>query len=434
LKEFKELQLKPELVSALANIGFTTMTEVQEASIPVALSGKDMIVRAKTGTGKTGAFMVPILQTMQRERVTNALIIAPTRELALQITEMIEKVSRPLGYSIVTVYGGASINVQLSLLRRGANIVVGTPGRIIDLMERGALDLGHIRFLVLDEADTMLDMGFIEDVEYIISRSPFERQTMLFSATMPKGVVDVARHHMKDDFKTIIVGKEEELTVNTITHNYFFAKGKMKYAALLAYIKQYNPQKTIIFSRTKHDANVIHMILRKQGYNAMLMHGGLTQAKREKSLDSFRLGAQFMIATNVASRGLDIDNVTDIINFDAPEDPHVYVHRVGRSARMGRDGRAFTIVGYDEKGLIRAIEYDANVRMQQIELKVDDFMNLDVLNHLHERRFEGREDMNRRPHRDSRSRDGNRKGGGGDNRWKHKRREFGPRREFRPHT
>jgi ATP-dependent RNA helicase DeaD len=230
------------------------------------------------------------------------------------------------------------------------------------------------------------------------------------------------------------VGKEEELTVNTITHNYFFAKGKMKYAALLAYIKQYNPQKTIIFSRTKHDANVIHMILRKQGYNAMLMHGGLTQAKREKSLDSFRLGAQFMIATNVASRGLDIDNVTDIINFDAPEDPHVYVHRVGRSARMGRDGRAFTIVGYDEKGLIRAIEYDANVRMQQIELKVDDFMNLDVLNHLHERRFEGREDMNRRPHRDSRSRDGNRKGGGGDNRWKHKRREFGPRREFRPHT
>ncbi len=411
MKEFREMQLKPELTESLKRMGFVTATEVQERAIPVILTGKDVIVRAKTGTGKTAAFLVPILQTIQRGGNTGALIIAPTRELALQVSSVAEKLCAPMGLRVATVYGGASMNVQIGMLKRGANIVVGTPGRLIDLMDRGMLRIDKISYLVLDEGDTMLDMGFIEDIEYIMSKTPTEKQTMLFSATMPKAIIDIARRHM-NDYETLTVGKEEDLTVNTITHLYFFAKGKMKYAAMLAYIKQYSPKKAIIFSRTKHEANVIHMVLVKQGHDAILLHGGLTQARREKSLNHFRTGSTFLIATNVAARGLDIDNVTDVINFDAPDSPTDYVHRVGRSARMGKEGRAFTLVGFEEKGLIRAIQYEANVQMQEIKLELGPYLNLEVLNHLREgesfTRMEGGM-MERRPHGGG----GFRGGGGG---------------------
>lgn len=389
MKEFSQLELRAELVDALRKIGFVNATEVQEQAIPIAVQGKDLIVRAKTGTGKTGAFLVPIMQSMRlHESGIGAIIITPTRELALQVSSVAAKLGSFIHVRTTTVYGGASINVQIDSIRRGTNIVVGTPGRIIDLIERGALRLDKIKYLVLDEADTMLDMGFVEDIELIISRLPHERQTMLFSATMPKAIVDIARHHMKEDYQTITVGKEEEITVTTISHNFFVAKGRMKFAALLAYIDQYQPRKAIIFSRTQREADIIHDVLKKHGHDAILIHGGLTQARREHSLHSFKSGARFMVATNVAARGLDIADVTDIINFDAPDTPFDYVHRVGRSARMGKEGRAFTLVGLDEKGLMRAIQFEANVEMKEINLNTSKYDNIEVPHSV--RRFEGR--------------------------------------------
>ncbi|MDE1823602.1 MAG: DEAD/DEAH box helicase, partial [Candidatus Micrarchaeota archaeon] len=303
-----------------------------------------------------------------------AIIIVPTRELALQIYEFAAKLL-PRREGITVVYGGASINVQISALRRRPRIVVGTPGRIIDLVERGALHLEGIRFLVLDEADTMLDMGFIEDVEFIMSKTPHAKQTMLFSATMPERIRGVARSHMRNA-SFISVGSEEELVVTKIKHYYASSDNFLKFATLLAYIKQNNPKKAIVFVQTQYAADAIHQALKEQGIHAILLHGGLSQAKREYSLREFRKGAQLLIATNVAARGIDISGISDIINFDCPEDPHVYVHRVGRSARMNADGKAFTIVSNNERGLIRDIEDVTNIRMEQIRLDTAKFAHI----------------------------------------------------------
>ncbi|MCL5430345.1 MAG: DEAD/DEAH box helicase [Candidatus Marsarchaeota archaeon] len=423
------MELKTELVEALKKIGFVTATETQALSIPVGLKGNDVIVRAKTGTGKTGAFLIPIMQMMQHEHSIRALVIVPTRELAIQVSSVSAKLGSHMNIRTVTVYGGASINVQTDLIRKGANIVVGTPGRIIDLAERGVLNLDNIKFLVLDEADTMFDMGFIEDIDYIISKLPYERQTMLFSATMPRAILDIARHHMKEDYKKIEVGKEEEITVTTINHNYFIAQGRAKFSALLAYIEEYKPKKAIIFARTQHGSELIYRVLKSNGVDAILLHGGLTQAKRERSLFSFKSGVQFMIATNVASRGLDIADVTDVINFDAPETPYVYVHRVGRSARMGKEGRAFTLVSNDEKGLIRQIEFDAGIELKNIRLSLDKYKDIELpAHHQHERRFGGPRQFDNRhgQHHGQHGQHGQHGPHGGGNR--------GPRRQHRGYS
>ncbi len=378
MKNFNEMQLKPELVEALRRVNFTAATEVQEHTIPEMVAGRNVIVRAKTGTGKTAAFLVPIAQMMRHTGDVEALIIVPTRELALQVSTFAQKAFAGLRIRTTTVYGGASINVQIEAIRNGTNIVVGTPGRIIDLIERGALDIGKVRFMVLDEADVMLDMGFIEDVEFILSRTPQNKMMALFSATMPQEVVDVASRHTVGALKRIIIGQEEEITVTTIKHGFTQARGKAKFAVLLAYINRFKPTKGIIFAQTKTESDIIHRFLVNQGINAILLHGGLTQAMRERSLGRFKNGGQFMIATNIASRGLDINDVSDIINFDIPDDPHVYVHRVGRSARMGKSGRAFTIVEPEQRNLIRVIEYTANIRMIPVDLDIEKFMNVEV--------------------------------------------------------
>ncbi len=372
------MPLKPELLNALRAIGFTAATEVQEQAMPVVLSGKDVIVRAKTGTGKTGTFMIPIMQNMPHTNAVSALVVVPTRELALQVTSFAESIGRRLHIRTATVYGGASMNVQVSALRAGVDIVVGTPGRLIDLMDRGVLRLEHVKFVVLDEADRMLDMGFIEDVDYILAKTPAHRQTMLFSATMPGAIVTIARHHMKNDFATLSIGGEETLIVETIAHGYTFASGRMKFAALLAYIDQVSPKKCIIFLNTQREAELVHSVLMEKGFNAILMHGGLTQARREHSLHSFKEGARFLIATNIAARGLDIENVTDIINFDAPDTSENYVHRVGRSARMGKAGRAFTILTRDERWLLNAIQNGMNIRMEELRLNLDKYTNFEL--------------------------------------------------------
>ncbi len=377
MTEFREMNLKPELTESLKRIGFVTATEVQEKAIPELVKGRNLVVRAKTGTGKTAAFLVPILQRIGRTREMEAVILAPTRELAQQIGAFARDVGGPLGISTAVVYGGASINAQMSALRHGVNILVGTPGRILDLMGRRALKMDMVKYLVLDEADVMLDMGFIMSVEEIIERLPRNRQMMLFSATVPREVVQIAEKYSRDSGR-ISAGPEEEPVVTTIRHEYAMVPRRLKFAGLLAYIKDYSPKKAIIFTRTKFEANAVSRVLNSQGYNAILMHGGLTQSARERSLGSFKSGAQFLIATNIASRGLDIADVTDIINFDAPDDPKVYIHRVGRSARMGKEGKAVTIADSEQRVALQDIEHTAHIRMYRIDLNTAPFEAIDL--------------------------------------------------------
>lgn len=378
LKEFKELNLKQGLLESLRLMNFSSMTEVQEQAIPVVLEHKDVVVRAKTGSGKTAAFLVPMFQLLEARGHPQAIVIVPTRELALQVSMVAGKLGHRTGLRSVVVYGGASINMQVQALRRGADIVVGTPGRILDLIERGALNLGRIRIFVLDEADLMLDMGFIEDIERIMALAPRDRQTLLFSATMPREIVDIARRHMKEGTVRLTVGAEEDLTVSTITHYFFLASGRMKFSALLAYIDKFKPIKCIIFTSTQRESEFVHRFLEARGLNAIVMHGGLSQARRESSLQAFKRNATYLISTNLVSRGLDIPDISDIINFDAPDDPRVYVHRVGRSARMGKDGRAFTLYNFEQKGLMQDTSMIANIKMNHINLDVNKFRDIQL--------------------------------------------------------
>ncbi|MHB8396615.1 MAG: DEAD/DEAH box helicase [Thermoplasmataceae archaeon] len=359
----------------LGNMNFIEPTEVQEKIIPLALEGKDVVVQSKTGSGKTGAFLIPIIQNTVKSDGLSSLIILPTRELALQVYGVAMKMVQGSNIQPVIVYGGASIEAQIRNLRKSPNILIGTPGRLIDLMRRGELSLSKLKYVVLDEADIMLDMGFIDSIKYILSKAPKERQSMLFSATVPEEVLKLSQRFMKNP-EVHRVGEQKEMTVSTVSHSYAVSAHGSKVPAMLAYLKEYNPKKSIIFSSTKRGADYIYDVLKTQGYKAAVMHGDLTQAQREKSLMEFRNGTQFLVATNVAARGLDILSVSDIINFDIPDDPKTYVHRVGRSARMGNSGVALTIIRQNDTEEIRRIEKFARIRMTRIELNQEPFKEI----------------------------------------------------------
>lgn len=365
---FDKFDLGKDIADALSEMGFDNPTEVQDKSIPVVLQGHDVVVRSKTGSGKTGAFMIPIVKSLSHapHPGVGALVIAPTRELALQIEQVARKITKFTKLKTVTVYGGVSTRPQADRIRQGAGIVVGTPGRIIDLMEQGELDIGRIKFLVLDEADVMLDMGFIDDIKYIMGQTPREKQTMLFSATMPGKIVEIASSYMRNP-TNIGVGEEEQLAVTTIDNLYTVVDSSSKFSTLLAYLDEYKPKKSVIFVKTQRSADILYRILKDQGHIPVMLHGGVTQAKREVALSHFRKNQDGMlIATNVAARGIDVTDITDVINFDAPDEPTLYIHRIGRSARMGRNGRAFTIFSRDQHGLIGAIERFAGVRFKKL--------------------------------------------------------------------
>lgn len=391
------------MISVLRSTGILEPTDVQYQAIPKLLSGNDAVIRAKTGTGKTLAFLIPIIQIVKSGGNRHSpvfLVLAPTRELALQISNVATKlIDRK---RIVTVYGGSSINMQIDYLRRGADIVIGTPGRIIDLMERGALKIDSINHLVIDEADVMMDMGFVEDVEYIIDRTPPNKQTVILSATMPREIIEISKRYMRVP-EIISVGDPEEVTVKSIEHIYSIANGTKKFYMLLAYIERYKPEKAIIFLQTKREADILHSFLLENKYDASLMHGGLTQARRGSALNRFKQGGRFLIATNVASRGLDISNVSDVINFDVPDSPSVYVHRVGRSARMGKNGRAFSIVAREQVGIIKDIEFEARVKFEKIFLETSPYEHIPVDLHRH-----GRHSPNRRAYDRGSDREGRR--------------------------
>ncbi len=380
---FDSMNLRKEILTALHEMKFDEPTEVQKQAIPLELEGKDVIVKSKTGSGKTAAFVIPILNSLEKSEKQAAMIITPTRELALQVTEVVRDIGKYLQLKAVTIYGGASINYQIREIKNGANIIIGTPGRIIDLIKRGELLTTSIRFLVLDEVDIMLDMGFIDDIKYILSKLPKKRQTMFFSATIPEEIKHITFNYTNNPINVNI--GTGEVTVSTIQHFYSIASGSDKFATLLAYLDEKKPEKAIIFCKTQRNAEKIYSMMQDIGIRAVLMHGGLSQNRREHSLNMFKDNINMLIATNVASRGLDIDNVSDIINFDAETDPKAYVHRVGRSARMGKSGRAFTIFTPSEKYLVYEIENYAKIKLSYVEFNISTYK--EKINELYKEDF-----------------------------------------------
>ena len=350
MSTFEEMRLNPSILRGVQGMGFTKPSPIQERDIGPLLSGKDVIGQAKTGSGKTVAFSLPLLQSIdQRNRQTQAIVLAPTRELAVQITQEMRKLGVHTQVRVVAIYGGQSIGAQRDELRRGTQVVVGTTGRVIDHIKRGWLDLRAVRFVVLDEADTMLDMGFIEDVDYILGRIPGRKQVCIFSATMPHKITELSRKYMVDPEKIMV--DSEEPSVETLDQYYAVLKHDEKLPFLTDLLQKERPPSAIIFRRTKHGADRLAMDLHRRGYGVVPLHGNLSQNQRDHYMDAFRTGrADILVATDIASRGIDVSQVACVVNYDVPVDPLVYFHRVGRTARAGREGKAFSLVSHEESG------------------------------------------------------------------------------------
>ncbi len=359
--KFSELNLKPELLASLQKLKYEQPTEVQEKSIPLLLEGKDLVVRSKTGSGKTFAFLLPILQNLSPENVLQALILSPTRELAQQTDKEAHKLV--LSTKTVLLYGGVSITPQIERLDRGAQIAVATPGRVLDHMERGTIDFSHIRFVVLDEGDRMLDMGFIDDVEKILRATPRNRQTMMFSATMPDQVVNISQRYMKDP-QTLML-QQDEITVKKIRQRVLGIDRKLKLDLLVKILKDKDSKKVMIFANTKDWAERLGDILWKKRFRATSIHSGLSQNKRNQVIQDFNNGRYtILVATDVAARGLHIENVTHVINYDIPRNPKDYVHRIGRTGRAGKEGDAITFVTQIDEHLLRAVESEIKMFLE----------------------------------------------------------------------
>jgi ATP-dependent RNA helicase DeaD len=348
LNSFEELQLQPAIRKGVSAAGYLRPFPIQAQSIGPLLEGRNLIGQAKAGSGKTLAFGIPLVQTMD---VTlpwvQALVLAPTRELAVQITLELQKIGSYTSVRVVTIYGGQSMNVQLDALRRGAHVVVGTPGRTIDHIKRGTLRLGQVKFVVLDEADVMLDMGFIDDVDYILGKTPRSRQMALFSATMPRSIVDLSHRYMADPVKVMV--DQYEPSAETLQQFYARVERDEKLPLLLDILAKEKRKSAVVFSRTRHGTIRLARELDRRFLNVVSLHGDLSQSQRDHSMSLFRSGrADVLVATDVASRGLDVRQVDCVINYDVPEDPTVYFHRVGRTARAGDVGTSYTFVSRGE--------------------------------------------------------------------------------------
>lgn len=370
MNTFEALGLEERLMKAISDLGFTTPTPIQEKAIPVLLSGtKDLIGLAQTGTGKTAAFGLPLLQLLdENQKHPQALIVCPTRELCLQIVKELELFRKYMkSVSIVAVYGGASIGMQIRDIKRGVQVVVATPGRLIDLIERKAINLGEIEYVVLDEADEMLNMGFQDDIEFILQNTPKKESTWLFSATMPPEIRKVSRKYMKEPVE-VTVGKVNTANKN-IDHQYYVVSSQHRYEALKRLI-DFNPGiYGIIFTRTKIDAQQITEKLTREGYDIDALHGDLTQQQRDTVMGQFRdKTLQLLIATDVASRGIDVKDITHVINYELPDDIEVYTHRSGRTGRAGKTGICMSIVHSREIGKVRQIERIVQSQFHKLEI------------------------------------------------------------------
>ncbi len=354
--EFTSLNLRPELVQTVTALGYTEPTPIQAALIPVMLTGADVIGQAQTGTGKTAAFALPILQNLQpNQRHVQALVMAPTRELALQVAEALGQYGNALKVRVLAVYGGQPYSPQINQLKRGVDVVVGTPGRLLDLLERKVLHLDDVKTVVLDEADEMLNMGFIEDVEAILSATPAERQMALFSATLPPRVRTLADRFMHNPQAVTI--KRSTLTVLETEQRYYLVNESEKLNAIMNLLEVENMTSVLIFARTRAETARLASELSQRGFPAEAIHGDLDQNARERTLSRFRQNqVKVLVATDVAARGLDIDDISHVINYQLPDDPEVYVHRIGRTGRAGKTGIAISLFTPREKRRLRDIE------------------------------------------------------------------------------
>ena len=363
---FSSLNISAEVLQAVTDMGFISPSPIQAEAIPPILAGRDVIGQAQTGTGKTAAFGIPALDLIDlQNRSVQALILCPTRELALQVAEEIKKLAKyKRGVRIEAIYGGDSIERQIRSLKSGVHIVIGTPGRVMDHMERNTLKLDHVKMMILDEADEMLDMGFREDIESILEDMPEERQTILFSATMSKPIMQITQKFLQDPVLVKVV--KRELTNTNIEQVYFEVKPKAKVEVMCRLIDMYDLKLLLVFCNTKRKVDEIVEDLQIRGYQAEGLHGDLRQAQRNNVMSKFRSGTtSILVATDVAARGIDVDDVDAVINFDIPLDEEYYVHRIGRTGRAGKSGRAFSMVGRDEKYRFREIQTYTKVRVEK---------------------------------------------------------------------
>ncbi len=356
MEEFKTFNFNDKVMMGIEKAGYTKPTPIQEKAIPKVMDGRDVMGLAQTGTGKTAAFGLPILHRfMEGKRgQVRALIIAPTRELAEQIHEAIEMLGRETGLRSLTVYGGVSMNMQIQKLRRGADIVVACPGRLLDHIQQKTIDLKRLEVLVLDEADHMFDMGFLPDIRRILTSIPEKRQTLLFSATMPGEIRKLAKNILTDPI-TIQVGNTEAAV--TVTHALYPVTQQLKTRLLRKLLQHADTESVLIFTRTKHRAKRLGEQLEKSGYRATSLQGNLSQNRRQAALNGFRDGKfQILVATDIAARGIDVSQISHVINYDIPDTPEAYVHRIGRTGRAAKTGDAFTLVTDEDRTMVRTIE------------------------------------------------------------------------------
>ncbi|MDR0267107.1 DEAD/DEAH box helicase [Paenibacillus sp.] len=373
MPNFIELGMQEQWVGKLKENGITVPTPVQTETIPLLLADRDVIARARTGTGKTLAFLLPIMQKLDPDRAfPQALIIAPTRELALQITEEARKLSRGTEIRILAVYGGQDVDKQLRKLEGGRHLIIGTPGRLNDHLRRGTLELGGVKTLVLDEADQMLHMGFLDEVETLIQALPYKRQTLLFSATMPAEVKQLASYYTRDAADVTIKVENSPVPLKHIRQLVVEVTDRTKQQALISMIETYSPYLAIIFCRTKRRASTLNSALLEMGYASDELHGDLSQAKREQVMKRFREAKlQLLVATDVAARGLDVEGVTHVFNYDIPHEVDSYIHRIGRTGRAGGKGMAITLASPKDRGELQRIEQGISYTIERRRYEKD---------------------------------------------------------------
>ena len=373
---FDDLGLDERLLKGLKDIGYERPSPIQAETIPALNDGHDVVGLAQTGTGKTAAFALPILNRLDlKQKSPQALVLAPTRELALQVCEAFESYAHRMpAVRVLPVYGGQGYGVQLSALARGVHVVVGTPGRIIDHLEKGTLDLSQLRFLVLDEADEMLNMGFAEDVETILADTPSDKQVALFSATMPASIRRLSKQYLNDAIEVSVKGKTA--TAANVTHRYLIVSYPQKVDALTRILEVENFEGMIVFVRTKNETETLAEKLRARGFSATALNGDIAQVQRERVVGQLKSGKlDILVATDVAARGLDVDRISHVVNFDIPTDTESYVHRVGRTGRAGRSGDAISFVTPRERRLLKSIERATGQTLTQIDMPSADDIN-----------------------------------------------------------
>jgi ATP-dependent RNA helicase DeaD len=383
---FRDLELHESVLKVLADVGYETPSPIQAATIPRLLEGKDVVGQAQTGTGKTAAFALPILSRIDLdERVPQALVLVPTRELAIQVAEAFQKYATYLkGFHVLPIYGGQSYVPQLKSLRRGVHVIVGTPGRIMDHMERGTLSLSTLKYVVLDEADEMLRMGFIDAVEWILQQVPEERQIALFSATMPAEVRRIAQKHLNEPAEVTI--KSKTSTATNIRQRYWIVSGLHKLDALTRILEAEPFDAMLVFARTKISTEELTEKLGARGFAVEALHGDIAQANRERTVARLKAGQiDIVVATDVAARGLDVERISHVVNYDVPYDPESYIHRIGRTGRAGRSGEAILFIAPRERNMLRVIERATRQSVTPMELPTTEDVNERRLQRFKER-------------------------------------------------